>query len=46
MKRSLLAVIVSVALVAMAVAVTGNTAQVSNVETVGGFAVKLAAHPA
>ncbi len=43
MKKGLLAVLVSVALVAMAVAATGTSTQVANAETVGGFAVKLAA---
>ena len=43
MKKSLLALLVSVALAVPVVAATGNAAEKVNAETVGGFAVKLAA---
>jgi hypothetical protein len=43
MKKSLLALLVSVALAVPVVAATGNAAEKVNSETVGGFAVKLAA---
>ncbi len=43
MKKSLLALLVGVALVIPVVAATGNAAEKVNAETVGAFAVKLAA---
>jgi hypothetical protein len=43
MKKSLLALLVSVALVVPVIAATGNAAEKVNAETVGAFAVKLAA---
>jgi len=43
MKKILLALLVSVALAVPVVAATGNAGDIANPETVGGFAVKLAA---